>query len=188
MVGEKSRATPLDEGRSMRGRARRRPSPVPKSKIRRASRDTNVRSAASPSVRRGMRSALARYFSACSAVEYSLRGWLFIILVLSRRPNSRDVPMTESVCQSHENFTFLNGVNQHELSPTTHMRRYLITVIFLCTAWLLLPGSVPAATKLSPPTIKFEPAGGVFTNTVPLRMASSTPGAIHITVDGSEPT
>src|SRR5262245_25529649 len=71
--GEKSSATASASGRSIRSSASNRPSPVPRSRIRRASRGTRSSTTASPSVRCGTWSARAKYFNACSAVAYSLR-------------------------------------------------------------------------------------------------------------------
>jgi hypothetical protein len=63
IVGEKSRATPNASGRSIRNRANRRPSPVPRSRILPAFRGTNSSTTASPSVRCGIRSARPRFSS-----------------------------------------------------------------------------------------------------------------------------
>src|SRR5438477_1606235 len=73
IVGEKSRATPSESGRSIRSKPRSRPSPVRRSRIRLIPLGTNSSNTPSPSVRCGIRSARARYFKACSAVAYSLR-------------------------------------------------------------------------------------------------------------------
>lgn len=61
IVGEELSATPSLCGRSIRNNASSRPSPVPRSRIRRASRGTKSSSTASPSVRWGIWSARARY-------------------------------------------------------------------------------------------------------------------------------
>src|SRR5437899_1548395 len=70
------------------------------------------------------------------------------------------------------------------------MRSVLRTIwTVLVAALCLLPRWAPAAHKAEKQSaISFNPAGGVFTNTISLQITSKTPGPIHYTLDGSEPT
>src|SRR3954470_23166059 len=54
--------------------------------------------------------------------------------------------------------------------------------------WLLGTAILHGAAKPEQAALKFEPVGGVFTNPVSLRIVSSIPGTIHVTLDGTEPT
>src|SRR4051812_14988793 len=66
------------------------------------------------------------------------------------------------------------------------MRAYPLNALSVLAA-LWIASTTALAAK--PPTAspKLEPAGGVFTNNISVRISSSTPGSIHYTLDGTEP-